>query len=61
VTWTPSPPLTLRLRATNLLDRIAVMQGDALGGEIRAPVADGIASVRAQQGRVIALSAAWTW
>lgn len=61
VTWTPVPPLTLRLRATNLLDRIAVMQGDALGGEIRAPVTDGIVSVRAQQGRVVTFSAAWTW
>ncbi|MDY0957067.1 TonB-dependent receptor [Sphingomonas sp. CFBP8993] len=57
--WTASPALTVQLRATNLLDRIAVMQGDALGGEIRAGGTDGIVTVRAQQGRVVSLSAEW--
>ncbi|WP_294275466.1 TonB-dependent receptor [uncultured Sphingomonas sp.] len=51
--------LTLGLRATNLLDRIAIMQGDALGGEIRAGDKDGVVTVRAQQGRVVSLSADW--
>lgn len=57
--WAASPALTVQLRATNLLDRIAVMQGDALGGEIRAAGTDGIVTVRAQQGRVVSLSAEW--
>ena len=51
--------LTLGLRATNLFDRIAIMQGDALGGEIRAGDKDGVVTVRAQQGRVVSLSADW--
>lgn len=54
-----TPTLTMRLRATNILDRIAVMQGDALGGEIRASDAAGVITVRAQQGRVIAFSVDW--
>lgn len=57
--WAATPMLTVRLRATNILDRIAVMQGDALGGEIRASDAAGVITVRAQQGRVIAFSADW--
>lgn len=57
--WAATPALTMRLRATNILDRIAVMQGDALGGEVRASDAGGVITVRAQQGRVIALSADW--
>ncbi|WP_191864820.1 TonB-dependent receptor [Sphingomonas sp. gentR] len=51
--------LTLRLRATNLFDRIAIMQGDALGGEVRAGDNGGVVTVRAQQGRVVSLSADW--
>ena len=51
--------LTLRLRATNLFDRIAIMQGDALGGEVRAGDNSGVVTVRAQQGRVVSLSANW--
>ncbi len=35
------------------------MQGDALGGEIRAGDKDGVVTVRAQQGRVVSLSADW--
>lgn len=57
--WAASPPLTIQLRATNLFDRIAIMQGDALGGEVRAGDTDGIVTVRAQQGRVVSLSADW--
>ena len=57
--WAATPVLTLRLRATNILDRIAVMQGDALGGEIRAGASDGVITVRAQQGRVVAFSVDW--
>lgn len=59
--WTATSRLTVRLRATNLFDRIAVMQGDALGGEIRASATDGVITVRAQQGRVVTLSADWGW
>ncbi len=49
----------MQLRATNLFDRIAIMQGDAVGGEVRAGNTDGIVTVRAQQGRVVSLSADW--
>ncbi len=57
--WAASPALTVQLRATNLFDRIAIMQGDAVGGEVRAGNTDGIVTVRAQQGRVVSLSADW--
>ncbi|WP_294235596.1 TonB-dependent receptor [uncultured Sphingomonas sp.] len=57
--WAATAALTVQLRATNLFNTIAVMQGDALGGEIRATDADGIVTVRAQQGRVVSLSADW--
>jgi outer membrane receptor protein involved in Fe transport len=57
--WTVTPALTLGLRVTNVFDQVAIMQGDALGGEIRAGDGDGVATVRAQQGRVAALSVAW--
>lgn len=57
--WAASPALTVQLRASNLFDRIAIMQGDALGGEVRAGGTDGPVTVRAQQGRVVSLSADW--
>ena len=57
--WDPTKRLTLRLRATNLFDRIAIMQGDALGGEVQAGDNGGVVTVRAQQGRVVSFSADW--
>lgn len=57
--WDPAEKLTLRLRATNLFDRIAIMQGDALGGEVQAGDNGGVVTVRAQQGRVVSFSADW--
>ncbi|WP_322966278.1 TonB-dependent receptor [Sphingomonas fuzhouensis] len=57
--WAATEALTVQLRATNLFDRIAIMQGDALGGEVRAEDGGGVVTVRAQQGRVVSLSADW--
>jgi outer membrane receptor protein involved in Fe transport len=57
--WDLAEKLTLRLRATNLFDRIAIMQGDALGGEVQAGDNGGVVTVRAQQGRVVSFSADW--
>ena len=56
--WALHGGVTLRLRATNLFDAIAVMQGDAIGGEIQA-AASPIVVVRAQQGRVLEGGLTW--
>ncbi|KQN40802.1 hypothetical protein ASG37_03245 [Sphingomonas sp. Leaf407] len=56
--WRLRDELTLRLRATNLFDAIAVMQGDAIGGEVRAPAGE-IFVGRAQQGRIVEAAINW--
>ncbi len=57
-TWALRGGMTLRLRATNLFDAVAVMQGDAIGGEIQA-AASPIVVVRAQQGRLVEAGLTW--
>lgn len=50
--WALRPDASLRVRVTNLFDVIAVMQGDAIGGEVQAGAAP-VVVVRAQQGRIV--------
>lgn len=56
--WRLREGVTLRIAATNLLDAIAVMQGDAIGGEVRAP-ATPVFVGRAQQGRIVEAGVTW--
>ncbi|MEP9402379.1 TonB-dependent receptor [Sphingomonas silueang] len=58
VRWQVRDGMTLRLAATNVLDAIAVMQGDAIGGEVRAP-ATPVFVGRAQQGRIVEAGVTW--
>lgn len=59
-TWALGGGVTLRLRTTNLFDAIAVMQGDAIGGEIQAATSP-IVVVRAQQGRLVEAGLTWRY